>query len=188
MTLGNIFELLFASACLASFVWATKYFFNRSAESSTQQRYSLIIVASVSVINWVTVFGWNLATPWRSAVGIALYALSLALFWWTVRTLGQRGLGLFFETSGPDRFVVAGPYRWIRHPFYTSYSLCWIAGFVATGAPWLVVTTLVAVVVYWRAARREEREFLASPYAAAYQRYQNQTGMFLPGRGVTQDS
>lgn len=185
---GNIFEIIFVSACLLSFVWATKFFFNRSSQQTAQQRYSLIIVASVSIINWATVFFWNLPTPWCSAVGITLYAMSLALFWWTVRTLGKGGLGLFFETSGPNRLVVAGPYRWIRHPFYTSYSLCWVAGVVATGAPWLVVTTIAAVAVYWRAARREEREFLASPYAAAYQRYQNQTGMFLPGRGVAKDS
>lgn len=180
MSLGNVIEILLAVSCIGSFVWSTLRFFTRSRTDNRQQRRSLLIVGLVSATQLAALFGWNNSVPLLSVIGAALYLCSLTIFWWTIRTLGQRGLGLFFDVAGPDRLVVTGPYRYIRHPFYTSYLCCWIAGVCATGAVWLSITVIVAGTIYWRAASAEEQTFLDSPMGTAYRTYQQQTGMFLP--------
>src|SRR5581483_9734062 len=80
----------------------------------------------------------------------------------------------------PARVTQHGPYRYVRHPFYASYMLVWIAGPIAAGRPWLLSTTLVMLAIYIAAAKSEERKFEQSALAAQYESYQARTGMFAP--------
>jgi protein-S-isoprenylcysteine O-methyltransferase Ste14 len=75
---------------------------------------------------------------------------------------------------------VAGPHAVIRHPFYLSYLLCWIAGVLATGQWLLLATVALMAWIYHRAALKEEAKFAASPMAEAYARYAATTGRYLP--------
>jgi len=73
-----------------------------------------------------------------------------------------------------------GPYRYVRHPFYASYCLTWVAGAAACGSAVVVSTFVLMLAMYVRAARFEERKFLRSPQAADYANYQRSTGMLVP--------
>lgn len=179
--IANGLEVVCAALCIGSFVWAAQKFFRRSGGDNAGQRTALAIVGGVSAAQLLTLIVANADSIIGTGVSIALYAASGALFWWTVRTIGAGGLGLFFDPAGPDRLVISGPYRIVRHPFYASYLLCWIGGTIATQAWWLALTAILAGTVYWRAARVEEATFLASTHGAAYREYQQRTGMLLPG-------
>lgn len=82
--------------------------------------------------------------------------------------------------------VSHGPYRWIRHPMYSSVALCaaagaWAAsagdGFTWGGWPWRLTAALVAVL--WIKAVLEER-WMALQHAG-YAGYQAGTKRFIPG-------
>lgn len=73
-----------------------------------------------------------------------------------------------------------GPYRWIRHPFYTSYMLGWLGGTLATGCWWLIISLVIMGFIYVKAAKEEETQWLNSPQSSQYLQYKNNTGMFLP--------
>jgi protein-S-isoprenylcysteine O-methyltransferase Ste14 len=73
-----------------------------------------------------------------------------------------------------------GPYRWIRHPFYLSYSIAWFAGVVALADRRLLLTPLVMLGFYAAAAYREERQMLRGPAAAEYRAYRRQAGVLIP--------
>jgi protein-S-isoprenylcysteine O-methyltransferase Ste14 len=77
-------------------------------------------------------------------------------------------------------FVSHGPYAWVRHPFYTSYLLTWLAGVAATGHLWLLSTVLVMVTIYWRAALLEEKKFFQTALSSLYVAYKSRTGLFAP--------
>jgi protein-S-isoprenylcysteine O-methyltransferase Ste14 len=112
--------------------------------------------------------------------GIACFAAAQGLFWWSLATHGRRRPAFAFVPVAPAHFVQAGPYRLVRHPIYTAYLLAWFAGAVAAGQPWLLLTVALMGGIYYRAARQEERSFLAGPFASQYREYQGRTGMFIP--------
>ena len=63
---------------------------------------------------------WLFDRPWEpyvAAVALTALAAALGLRWWTLRTLGERWTTRVVVVPGED-LVVAGPYRWLRHPNY----------------------------------------------------------------------
>jgi protein-S-isoprenylcysteine O-methyltransferase Ste14 len=112
--------------------------------------------------------------------GIVLYIFALWLFWYAVAANWKRPLALAFTKTPPHHLVAGGPYRFIRHPFYTSYLLAWGAGFAVTGNPLTLLALAVMGSLYWLAARSEERLFAQSSLAGTYQAYKSETGMFWP--------
>lgn len=117
--------------------------------------------------------------------GVACFAAAQGLFWWALATHGRRRRPAFaFVPVAPACLVRGGPYRLVRHPIYTAYLLAWLAGAVAVGLPWLLLAVVLMGALYYRAARQEERSFLAGPLAPQYREYHQRTGMFLPWPGA----
>lgn len=124
----------------------------------------------------------------RAAAALALLGAAVMLFLWATWTNRARKLALAFAGKPPEHVQTRGPYRLVRHPFYTSYLLAFLGGGLAAGTLWLVPAIAAGIVTYWRAARAEERAFAQSALAEAYRRYASRVGMFLPrppmaGRG-----
>ena len=121
----------------------------------------------------------------RNVAGLVLLSLEAALFWWAVDTTRARRLTLAFSADQPAFLHVSGPYAWVRHPFYVSYGLFWIATAVLCEGRmhWLVPVVMIAV--YVRAARGEEAKFAASDLAGAYERYRSRTALLPRLRRAT---
>jgi protein-S-isoprenylcysteine O-methyltransferase Ste14 len=113
-------------------------------------------------------------------LGFALYAVSLMLFWWAAASNQRQPLLACFTPVWPSHITVKGPYRLVRHPFYCSYVLAWLAGFVGTGNLWLLLTMAAMSASYGLAALREEPQFSKGPLAEEYAQYRKRTGMFFP--------
>ncbi|HYZ85306.1 MAG TPA: isoprenylcysteine carboxylmethyltransferase family protein [Bryobacteraceae bacterium] len=112
--------------------------------------------------------------------GCLLYLCSIALYWWALDANRRRPLSAVFSPDTPEHLVTSGPYAYVRHPLYTSYLLAWLAGVIASGEPWLLVTFVAMALIYRRAVQQEEGKFEASQLSAAYQAYRARTGAFLP--------
>jgi protein-S-isoprenylcysteine O-methyltransferase Ste14 len=81
--------------------------------------------------------------------------------------------------SGAGELVQSGIYRYIRHPQYTGFFLVTL-GMIAEWATLpLLVMWPILFVLYYRLAKREERDMVAE-FGDAYERYRARTGMFLP--------
>lgn len=57
------------------------------------------------------------------AVLLVLQAAALALGLWAVLTMGIGRFGIHPEPAVRSRLTTVGPYRWIRHPMYSSVLL-----------------------------------------------------------------
>jgi protein-S-isoprenylcysteine O-methyltransferase Ste14 len=110
-------------------------------------------------------------SPPRDDAVLGLLAGFMVLFWWTVAVTRERRLTLAFSKDQPHFICKTGPYRWLRHPFYTSYMIFWVALAIGAGglAFWLMPAAMLAI--YWRAIRLEEAKFAASPMALEYANY-----------------
>jgi protein-S-isoprenylcysteine O-methyltransferase Ste14 len=77
------------------------------------------------------------------------------------------------------RLVGDGPYRWIRHPMYSSVLTCACACAWAAASPWGWLFTLTLAAVLGFKATLEER-WMVSVHPD-YKSYQARTHRFIPG-------
>ena len=163
---------------IAQFVIGMKRFVHVSASSG------LTLVKIGSTLGWSLILVEELhasaLSPWRWALGMALLIGSILLFRYAASTVRSRPLTFIFSEDVPGHVVVLGPYRFIRHPFYTSYCAVFVSAAVVLMTPETVAWACAMVALYTYAALAEERKFLLSDLAPEYQGLRRRTGMLLP--------
>jgi protein-S-isoprenylcysteine O-methyltransferase Ste14 len=107
-------------------------------------------------------------------------AASLLLFEWARRTVRGQFFSYIFSNDTPTFLCTAGPFAYVRNPFYTSYLLVMASAAVMRPTLFRGIVVLVMVVYFRAAAIYEERKFAASGIAAEYEAYKRRTGRFLP--------
>ncbi|KPL76181.1 methyltransferase family protein [Levilinea saccharolytica] len=81
--------------------------------------------------------------------------------------------------SGRGELITDGIYAYIRHPQYTGFLLITLGMLLDWATlPMLIMWPIMAV-LYYRLARREEREMEAE-FGPSYRQYMQRTSMFLP--------
>jgi protein-S-isoprenylcysteine O-methyltransferase Ste14 len=119
-----------------------------------------------------------------AAIGIVMYTAAVAIFLSAMEAAtGARLQRAFIDQPLPDRLVVGGPYRWVRHPFYLGYIIGALAPAVAIDSLLMPAISIGMIAITVAAALREERVWLSGPRAQSYRDYQRRTGMFLPRLG-----
>lgn len=107
-------------------------------------------------------------------------AVALVLFWCTLVKARGRSLRAVFSGTPPATLLAIGPYRYIRHPFYASYTLGWLAAFIAIRTPISMLALVTMTSIYVVAARLEEARFASSSLSRTHRDYMARTGMFFP--------
>lgn len=168
------------TACLLSFQLALDRHFVRAGRMPRGALALAILSTAVYVSALVQLWRAGAPSLALSVAAAVLLAASFTLFHMTRRGSPPRSLPVAFETAAPQRLVAEGPHRFVRHPFYVSYMLYWVAA--ALSAPHAVTLAGVAaiIVTYVVTATREEQKLLSSPLGAEYREYQLRTGMFIP--------
>ena len=99
--------------------------------------------------------------------------MSLGLFWWAVTETRRDRFAIAFSQAQPARLVTTGPYQLVRHPYYLSYLLAWVAGALSAQALELCATVLVMALFYRRAISDEEAGIMSGPLSAEYAIYRS---------------
>jgi protein-S-isoprenylcysteine O-methyltransferase Ste14 len=177
----RIVQVSLCVSALGSFGWGMAWFFSKPPQRNA---YTSLVgaLALVCAVWHVTVVSLAAVEPRRSVAAVAMYALSLATFWWAVRTCRRqsRTLTAICDADIPEYLLQDGPYRVVRHPFYSAYTLCWLAGWVASGS-WLgLASAALMTATYVSGARMEEAKFRASPLAGDHADYCRRTGFMVP--------
>jgi protein-S-isoprenylcysteine O-methyltransferase Ste14 len=82
-------------------------------------------------------------------------------------------------TRTKHTLVTVGPYRWIRHPLYTSAALL-VLGSSLVAANWFFFVTGCVVMLLLVIRTRKEEENLVARFGDDYQSYMRRTGRFVP--------
>jgi protein-S-isoprenylcysteine O-methyltransferase Ste14 len=163
---------------IACQTWSVKYHFN----VQKMPPGALLISAQV-VFGGVllTYLAFSFAQPITTqALGSALLIGSFVLFWRTIQESKKAQLLAAFDENLPHGLLTSGPYRYVRHPFYTSYILHWVGWAIAAWNIWAIVPAVAMVITYWAAARDEENKFSRTEMSQAYKDYRSRTGRFFP--------
>lgn len=178
----SIVAVALSAVCFASFAWSIGWLFDRP-EAGTPGAMRWLGVAGIvcfAAQQACLFYPSPDARPMLQVAGLALYGAAFGLFLWTVPFARQAKLRVAFAPSAATAVVARGPYRILRHPFYASYGLFWMAGVLASQRWELLASVLVMSAFYAVAIVREEREFLAGPLASEYGAYRARTGAVFP--------
>jgi protein-S-isoprenylcysteine O-methyltransferase Ste14 len=167
--------------CFGSFAWAMYGGFFKIAGTLSRGGITVRIVSTICwILQLIVITRTGSFYEQTFMISLVLYSLSVVLFWATISANRRIEFHHCFTVLTPQRFVNSGPYRYVRHPFYLSYTLSWVAGALVGDAPWLWLTVLAMGWLYWRAASMEEQQFLSSSLAPVYQHYTRSTGFMFP--------
>jgi protein-S-isoprenylcysteine O-methyltransferase Ste14 len=117
------------------------------------------------------------------ALGVAaavLAAASIVLIVATMEAHRVRPALWHQDDDAPAELVTRGPYARIRHPFYSSFLLTFMAALLALPHPATLACLLYATAALTLTARREERRLADSAFGDDYRRYLAASGRFLP--------
>ncbi len=97
---------------------------------------------------------------------------------WAFLVMGLRNLRVFPEVPTHGRLIVRGPYRWVRHPMYTSVLLITLAWMLERPLAFRLGLWVALAMTLWVKLRYEEQLLLAQ--FPSYKQYRNGTKRLIP--------
>jgi protein-S-isoprenylcysteine O-methyltransferase Ste14 len=122
-------------------------------------------------------------TPWSNFSDICPVLLSLLSIGLISFTLGTHRIPLALwhqDNDAPQSIVTFGAYRWIRHPFYSSFLIGFVAAFIYAPQMVTICCLIYGLIALNLTADREEKRLCQSDFGEDYKRYMGRTGRFLP--------
>ena len=146
---------------------------------SRELRIRAVIVVVVVVLIRLGAFrGHGLNTdPWRTGVGLALFALGLAFAIWARVHIGRNWGAPMTEKDEPE-LVTSGPYHLVRHPIYSGILAASVGTALALSWMWLIAVALAGV--YFLYSATVEQRYLAGQFPDSYPQYRRSTKMLVP--------
>jgi protein-S-isoprenylcysteine O-methyltransferase Ste14 len=139
----------------------------------------LSFLVTGAIATFMLAYGTSIGL-WNGLAGMALLLAALALYEWARRTIRDRGFHIAWSGDVPDHLCSDGPYRLIRHPFYLSYMVAFLALLVAMPKLATLAIFLFNIALFTHAAISDERAIAGSGLAEAYAAYRLKTGMLFP--------
>ncbi|MBL4820771.1 MAG: isoprenylcysteine carboxylmethyltransferase family protein [Gammaproteobacteria bacterium] len=178
MNLPMLFPLALYSLIILSLIWARFRFFKINSDAS---RISSLLYDPAVVLQMAYTYYSMFSAPkdfvYLVVLATILYFLSLVLFWWGITSAKQLD---FAFSNNVSNIITSGPYSIVRHPFYVSYTICWLTSTLLFNSLLLWITLIYLISFYFMSARREEKVIMKSTHSAEYATYNKEVGMFLP--------
>jgi protein-S-isoprenylcysteine O-methyltransferase Ste14 len=189
-----IFRLIFTAVLVMSFSISV-YFRHRARQQSGKiprqreektlifLRLLLAIPLYLSMLVYMINPSWMawaaLPLPeWLRWAGAILGIATLPLIYWLFSNRGKN-VSETILTKERHELVTRGPYRWVRHPLYSTASL----GIFALGllaANWFMLLMIFLIMIMLPALVSQEEAQLIEKFGDAYREYMKRTGRFLP--------
>jgi protein-S-isoprenylcysteine O-methyltransferase Ste14 len=115
---------------------------------------------------------------WPAALGVALTLAGLAFSIWARFTIAANWSS-DVQLKRDHELIVAGPYRWVRHPIYTGVLLMFAGTALAVGEWRAVLAVALAAGAFWRKLRLEEA-VMRRQFGEAYARYAARVPAIIP--------
>ncbi len=136
--------------------------------------YLLLIVAGVHPFGMV-VIPHTVIAQW---IGVAICALGLLAAIWSRRTLGD-DWSQDVELKQGHELIERGPYRWVRHPIYTSHLLMGLGTAVESGMLVAFLGLALFFLGFWIKLKQEEG-LLLRHFPEEYPAYQARVKALVP--------
>ena len=174
--------------------WRTQKFCDQSGqrEGYKKNRVDTVILYLMGVTWSLSIVVYGLAPQWIEWAkldlvhtlrwtGVAFGLGSISLLAWSDYHLGAN-FSPTLRVRDKHTLVQTGPYRWIRHPIYTSGVIFMIA-MLLISSNWFVGLCWSGVIVLYAQRIPHEESMLLDKFGDEYRQYMNTTGKILPKFG-----
>jgi len=165
---------------ILSFALATVKFFVVDDPKAAKGKNAVSITGAMAATVCVYKVLTSDPSVFMAILSTAFLLLSLGLFLWTIRISKSNRVNFAFSEKIPEMVLYTGPYGIVRHPFYVSYTLTWIAAVIAAPNIYTGFACLMMFGLYFASANSEERTLINSQNRLSYLKYRQHTGKFLP--------
>lgn len=104
--------------------------------------------------------------------------LALIILIWTSKHNRLGNFNIVPEIKDGCELIQTGPYRFVRHPMYTSVVLIGISAVLYGFVVWKITVLAILMFVLYLKAKREEGLWCEKDFR--YKSYQSKTKMFIP--------
>jgi len=152
----------------------------KEAASAPVSRLGIFLVMVGFALTWMYVrpVGFHKSAT-ALLVSMILGPLSVALGWSAAHQLGKQWRFKAAVSEGHE-LIQTGPYRWLRHPIYTSM----LGMLLTTQAAWtwwpMAIASVIAFVAGTEIRVRAEERLLAEHFKDSYASYRSRTSAFIP--------
>ena len=134
-----------------------------------------LVLAQFFLISMMVLFSRGILNSWFA---LAILVLGLGFGIWTIRYNRLGNFNIRPEIKEGCELITTGPYRFVRHPMYTSVLLITLALAVATPTYLEWSSFMLLVMVLALKSVREER--LWCEESTTYKEYMKKTKSFIP--------
>ena len=165
-------------------LWVTPFFLSRRTGTQAQRidkraRWGIVAQAVGYTLLLQGRFWLRSPQAWQIAVSVLLFAIAALISWTASRALGRQwrfDAGL----NADHELVMAGPYRFVRHPIYASmFSVLLGAGFLTTPW-WLFIPAIILFLIGTEIRVRIEDKLLAAHFGAKFDAYRKSVPAYVP--------
>jgi protein-S-isoprenylcysteine O-methyltransferase Ste14 len=165
-------------------LWVAPFFFGRSkgqtlVKIDRRARWGVLLQCLAYSLLWQGHFWEKPPSWWRVAASCCFFAAGCFISWTAARALGRQ---FRFEAAldSAHTLVRSGPYRYVRHPIYTSM-LCVL---LATGLVISPLSLLLGAIIVFIAGAfiriKIEDSLLESQFGAEFESYRQSVPGMLP--------
>lgn len=154
----------------------------KTSESRWSRQLHLILVNGALLLLVLPVPGLTCrflpAGPFLVAAGLIVQAAFIPLAVWARRHLASNWSGEVRIAEGHE-LVQSGPYRFLRHPIYTSVLGMYCGSCLVSGEIHSPIALAIVTAAYWRKIRLEERA-LGETFGPEFDAYRRGTWALVP--------
>lgn len=148
----------------------------KNGEDTYHSWLSMVLVVTQFMLIALIMFAGPL---WPTHWGlISMMVVGGVIAFWAFLAMGWGNIRAFPEIPQHGRLVVHGPYRWVRHPMYTTVLVITLAWMIDHPMPFRMVLWGGLLVTLWVKLQYEEQLLLAR--FPSYEEYRRRTKRIIP--------
>ncbi len=190
LSLRIAYVAILVSVGLVRFFWHRKAEILKAGETDVPEGGPIWVARLVLMPLWgISIIGWPIHPPWFAFqelpfnepirwVGVAIAVAGVGVLAWVHKTLGEN-FSPFLRIRENHQLVENCPYRWVRHPMYTSFALIFLGPVILTASSVRFVVAAMAMGAIAVRTRQEEA-MLIERFGDSYREYRNRTGALFP--------
>lgn len=163
--------------------WFTPFLLAKRGQKAKQvdkrARWGILIVMIGYSLLLQGKFWQHPPAAWRVATSISFFAIAAATSWTAIRALGKQWR-LDAGLSADHELVMAGPYRFVRHPIYTSMLAVLLGTGFIVSPWWLFLPALILFFIGTEIRVRIEDRLLATQFGNSFTDYKSRVPAYIP--------